>query len=168
MKKYYGLFLRFFCILTYIFAFSAAYAANLANPNSNPNSSPLGYWKTIDDVTGKPKSILHLYISGRTLSGQVVKIFPRPGYDQNEVCKACTGAKHNQRIVGMVIMQGLKQEANNPKVWSGGEILDPLNGKTYRCMVTVVKNGQALDARGYIGFSLFGRSQTWWRVGSPN
>src|SRR5262245_15467378 len=122
-------------------------------------NSPVGYWKTIDDVTGKPKSILHIYQSGGLLYGQVEKIFPRPGHDQNELCTSCKGPKHNQPIVGMVVMEGLKQNADNPSQWGGGQILDPMNGNTYRCSIQLSDNGQKLNVRGYIGISLFGRSQ---------
>lgn len=131
-------------------------------------ASPLGYWKTIDDVTGKPKSILKIFqAKNHLVYGQVVKIFPRPGYDENEVCTACHGARHNQRIVGMIVMEGLKQEADDLDEWSGGTIMDPLNGKTYRCYIRVVDNGQRLKVRGYIGIALLGRTQTWLRVGAP-
>ncbi|MFZ2315718.1 MAG: DUF2147 domain-containing protein [Gammaproteobacteria bacterium] len=131
-------------------------------------NSPVGYWKTIDDVTGKPKSILQIsQTSSQALSGRIMKIFPSPGKDENEVCEACTGARHNQRIVGMVILEGLKQSAANPNEWSGGSILDPKNGKTYRCKVTVMDGGNKLTVRGYIGAPLFGRTQTWLRVSSP-
>lgn len=153
MKKMIPLFLMSFFVLILPHAHAA-----------NTSLSPFGYWKTIDDVTGKPKSIVHIYQSGHALYGQVVKIFPRPGYDQNEVCSACKGAKHNQRIVGMIVMEGLTQNASNPVEWSGGQVLDPLNGKTYRCAITVVDKGEKLNARGYIGISLFGRTQTWVRV----
>lgn len=135
----------------------------LAFPLYAANISPLGYWKTIDDVTGKPKSILHIYQSGNALYGRIVKIYPRPGYDENEVCSACRGSRHNQRIVGMVIMEGMRQTANNPAEWSNGHILDPLSGKTYSCTITVINGGRDLNVRGYIGFSLFGRTQTWIR-----
>lgn len=153
MKK----FMQSLLVLVSVLMFSISYAA--VNYNS-----PLGYWKTIDDVTGKPKSILKIYQSGGSLYGQVVKIFPRPGYDENEVCSACKGSRHNQRIVGMVVMEGLKQDSKNPAVWSGGSIMDPLNGKTYRCMITLINGGQQLNVRGYIGVSLFGRTQTWIRA----
>lgn len=134
---------------------------------ASASNSPLGYWKTIDDVTGKPKSILKIFMSGGALYGQVVKIFPRPGYDQNELCTACTGYRHNKKIVGMVIMEGLHQNPNSPAEWSGGTIMDPLNGKTYKCYITLISNGQKLNVRGYIGISLFGRTQTWIRVPKP-
>jgi uncharacterized protein (DUF2147 family) len=142
-----------------IFIFPSVFAADL--------SSPLGYWRTIDDVTGKPKSILHIFQSGNTIDGRIVKIFPRPGYDQNEVCAECTGSLHNKRIVGLVIMQGLSQDSSNPNEWNGGTILDPVSGKTYKCMLTVIDGGRRLNARGYLGISMFGRTQTWERVSKP-
>jgi uncharacterized protein (DUF2147 family) len=146
-------------IVIMVFGLSVAYAA----PSHN-NLSPVGYWKTIDDVTGKPKSVLQItQQSDGSLSGRIVKIWPKPGKDENEVCEACKGDKHNQRIVGMVIMTGLKQGDTQ---WEGGEILDPSNGKTYNCNIRVVDNGAKLNVRGYIGFSLLGRTQTWLRVNS--
>ncbi len=149
------------------FAVSCLLFALMAVVQAANAVSPTGYWKTIDDVTGKPKSILQITESGGAIYGRILKIFPSPGKDQNEVCEACTGARHNQRIVGMTIMEGLKQDASNPNEWSGGNITDPKNGKTYRCKVTVIDGGQKLNVRGYIGAPLFGRTQTWIRVSSP-
>lgn len=131
-------------------------------------ASPVGYWQTIDDVTNKPKSILQISMQkNNTISGRVIKIFPRPGYDQNEVCTACEGYRKNKPIVGMTIMQGLKRSANNPNQWIGGSIMDPLNGKTYHCNLDLTAGGKQAVVRGYIGLPMFGRSQTWNRVGSP-
>lgn len=47
--------------------------------------------------------------------------------------------------------------------WSGGEILDPESGKTYRAQMKLADGGRKLVVRGYIGLPLFGRSQTWIR-----
>jgi uncharacterized protein (DUF2147 family) len=47
--------------------------------------------------------------------------------------------------------------------WTGGEILDPENGKTYKATLKLADNGQKLLVRGYIGLPIFGRSQTWVR-----
>jgi uncharacterized protein (DUF2147 family) len=47
--------------------------------------------------------------------------------------------------------------------WSGGEILDPESGKTYRARMKLIDGGRRLVIRGYIGLPLFGRSQTWVR-----
>lgn len=156
MKKWIHVLLA--CVTFLLLPLTNAFAAN---------NSPLGYWKTIDDVTGKQKSIVKIYESGGALYGQVTRIWPRPGYDENEVCSACTGSRHNQKIVGMVIMEGLKQDSSNPSQWTGGTIMDPLNGKFYRCTITLTNNGSQLNVRGYIGISLFGRSQTWIRHSGP-
>lgn len=130
--------------------------------------SPVGFWKTIDDVSGQPQSILHIWqTSDGQLNGRIVKIWPAPGKSENDVCSACEGSRHNKRILGMVIMDGLKQNAGNAKEWTGGKILDPSKGKFYRCNVKIVDNGQKLKVRGYIGISLFGRSQTWLRISWP-
>jgi uncharacterized protein (DUF2147 family) len=132
-------------------------------------ASPEGYWKTIDDVTGKPKAIVEVAQGGNSqLYGRVLKIFPKPGQDQNLLCTECKGAKHNQRIVGMVILEGLKQQTKgSPDLWTGGKILDPKNGKVYNCQAQLVEGGQKLLVRGYVGLPMFGRSQTWIRVGNP-
>lgn len=126
-----------------------------------------GYWRTIDDVTGKPKAIIKISESeDHTLTGKILKIFPRPGYDQNEVCAACEGDKHNQRIVGMTVMNHVKADPDNQNLYTKGSILDPKNGKTYHCNVLLTQGGQQLEVRGYLGIPLFGRSQTWVRVNS--
>lgn len=102
------------------------------------------------------------------MQGTVVKIFPRPGYDQSELCVACKGSLHNQRIMGMAVLNNLTPDPENPGRWNGGEILDPHNGKTYRCTVQISDHNQKMKVRGYIGMPLFGRSQTWERVQDLN
>jgi uncharacterized protein (DUF2147 family) len=47
-------------------------------------------------------------------------------------------------------------------VWDDGTIYDPKSGKTYSCKMTV--EGNNLKIRGYVLFSLFGRSEVWTRV----
>jgi len=125
------------------------------------STSPVGYWKTIDDQTGQPKSIVKITQSGQTLTGQVVRIFPKPGESQNKLCEACTGDKHNKPIVGMVILTGLKFDGES---WTGGRILDPKTGKTYRCTIKVASSGSTLSMHGYVAVSALGRTQTWVRV----
>ena len=121
--------------------------------------SPTGNWTTISDKDGKPRSIVKIYMSGNTLNGRVVKVFPRPG--DKGICTQCKGSRKNKKILGMIILWGMKKSSAN--VWSGGRILDPKNGKVYRCKITVGKNGKRLIVRGYVGISLLGRNQTWIR-----
>jgi uncharacterized protein (DUF2147 family) len=120
-------------------------------------ASPLGYWKTIDDVTGNVKSIVKLSGSPSDLSGSVVKLFP----GALTVCSACKGSLKDKPILGMTIMHGLKQDPSDTNKWTDGTIMDPKNGESYRCTITVSDDGSKLNVRGYIGISLLGRSQTW-------
>jgi uncharacterized protein (DUF2147 family) len=60
----------------------------------------------------------------------------------------------------MVIVRGLVKDGDE---YSGGDILDPDNGVVYRCKVRLMEGGSKLSVRGYVGISLFGRSQVWSR-----
>lgn len=126
----------------------------------NTDPSPIGYWRTIDDVTGKPKSIIQIWKNeDQTLAGKVVKIFSSQA--KNKLCVACKGLHHNEPIVGMVILSQLKPGKAR---WKDGQILDPQSGKTYRCSLQVAEKGNKLNVHGYIGLPMFGRSQIWERV----
>ena len=124
-------------------------------------NTPVGTWHTVDDATGKVKSTVEIYDAGNgTLEGKVVELLDSDK-GPNAVCDACKGDKHNQPIVGMVIAWGLKPDGDT---WNGGKIMDPKNGKTYSAKMTPVDGGKKLEVRGYMGFSLLGRTQTWVRV----
>ena len=139
------------------FMFAIAHAAEISL------ETPVGYWKTIDDVTGKPKSIVQIWkTNDNILMGKVVKIFSKNNHaDQTKKCEACKGDLHGQPIVGMVILSGLTAKQNQ---WKNGKILDPENGKSYSCAMHTIDHGKKLDVRGFIGLSLLGRTQTWERV----
>jgi len=122
--------------------------------------SPVGLWRSIDDKTGKERSLIRIVESGGTLEGKVEKIFDQPGDDPAHLCKKCEGDRKDKPVIGMTILWGLKQQGDT---YSGGEILDPNNGKIYRSKLQVLDGGKKLEVRGYIGVSLFGRSQTWLR-----
>ena len=121
-------------------------------------STPVGVWQTVDDHTGQPKALVQIVEDGDgTLSGKVIKGL-NPNDPPGRRCTACTGARKDQPILGMTIIDGMKKTDDG---WDGGHILDPENGKIYRCKMHVEDGGQKLVVRGYIGFSLLGRSQTW-------
>ena len=124
------------------------------------SASPVGLWKTIDDETGEVKSLVRISEEGDSLIGRIDKLFPKPGKDPNPVCEQCPGDKKDKPILGMVIVWGLTKQDDE---WSGGFILDPNRGKTYKCKIKLEGAGGTLTVRGYIGFSLLGRSQTWLR-----
>jgi uncharacterized protein (DUF2147 family) len=121
-------------------------------------STPVGLWKTIDDATGNPRSHVRIEEVNGELQGKVEKIYPFPGDDPENLCDKCKGERKDKPVVGMTILWGLKEGGG---VWKGGKILDPDNGKIYRCKMTLSDDGRELDVRGFIGISLIGRTQTW-------
>lgn len=126
-------------------------------PLALASSSPVGTWTTIDDKTGEKRAIVNLSISGGTLNGTIVKVFPQPG--DTGICSKCPGAFKGKKIQGLGFVWGLKDQGNG--VWSGGSILDPKSGKIYRAKMTL--EGNKLYVRGYVGVSILGRTQTWVR-----
>lgn len=138
-------------IITAVMAIAPAFA---------DDSSPVGLWKNIDDVTGKPKALIRISESNGTLTGQIEKLFRDPGEEQNPKCDKCEDARKNQPIVGMTILSGLKKDGDE---YNGGEILDPNNGKVYKSKLHLTDGGKKLSVRGYIGVPMLGRSQVWVR-----
>jgi uncharacterized protein (DUF2147 family) len=124
-------------------------------------AGPEGWWKTIDDKTGQAKSIVHIRKAGDGLTGAVEKLFRRPDEEQAPVCHDCSGDRKDKPILGMTILWGMRPAGEG---WDNGSVLDPKNGKIYRCKLTLSPDGQSLTVRGYLGISLLGRSQTWKRV----
>jgi uncharacterized protein (DUF2147 family) len=129
-------------------------------PLAHAQDSAAGLWKSIDDKTGKPKSLIRITESGGELQGKIEKLFRDPDTDQNPKCDKCEGANKAQPIIGMTILFGLKKEGEE---YTGGKIIDPENGKTYSSKLSVVENNKKLNVRGYIGVPFMGRSQTWVR-----
>jgi uncharacterized protein (DUF2147 family) len=137
-----------------ICAISLAWSAHAAD------AGPVGRWQTIDDDDGKPRSLVVIEEKQGELTGRIVQIYPRPGDDAQNLCEQCAGARKNQPIVGMVFMWGLRKQGDE---YSGGEILDPDSGNIYRAKLKLSPDGRQLTVRGYLGISLFGRSQVWLR-----
>jgi uncharacterized protein (DUF2147 family) len=130
---------------------------------SAPVSKPItGNWKTIDDETGKPKSIVNIYKkSDGKLYGKIIKLFREKGEDQDPICDKCTDYRKNKKIIGMVIITGLEKDGD--EWYADDAILDPNNGKIYDCKIWLDEdNPDLLQVRGYIGW--FFRTQTWERV----
>ncbi|OWW19313.1 DUF2147 domain-containing protein [Noviherbaspirillum denitrificans] len=124
------------------------------------DASPIGVWKTIDDETGKPKSLVRITESNGELRGKIEKLFRESGEDPNPKCEKCEGTLKDQPVIGMTIITGMKKDGGE---YNGGQILDPNNGKVYKSKMTVVDGGKKLDVRGYIGVPMLGRTQTWVR-----
>jgi uncharacterized protein (DUF2147 family) len=125
-------------------------------------STPVGLWKTIDDETKIEKSLVRITESGGVLSGKIEK-FLDPKTAPDVTCDHCTDERKDKPILGMTIIRNAKPDAAK-EVWEGGDILDPNNGKVYKLRLKPQDGGKKLEVRGFIGFALIGRSQTWIRV----
>ncbi|WP_299367657.1 DUF2147 domain-containing protein [Winogradskyella sp.] len=115
-----------------------------------------GKWKTIDDETGKEKSIVEIYEDDGKVYGKIVEILTEK---KKAVCSKCDGDKKDQPILNMIIIEGLEKDDD---VYEGGTILNPENGKEYKCRLKIEEDQDTLQVRGYVAF--FYKTQYWRRV----
>ena len=117
-----------------------------------------GRWKTIDDQTGKPKSIVEISrAADGSYTGKIVELL-NPS-KPNPVCDKCKDDRKNKPITGMEIIRGMKADGANQ--WSGGTILKPDEGKVYKSKMQLLEDGKKLEVSGCIAFIC--KSQTWLR-----
>ena len=117
----------------------------------------VGKWKTIDDESGKEKGVVEIFEQKGKFYGKIIDILEIEY--KHRKCEKCEGDDKNKPILGLIIIKGMKK---NGAQFDGGKVLDPKNGKTYHCKITL-DGKDKLIVRGYIGIPLFGRSQTWIR-----
>ena len=120
---------------------------------------PAGRWTTIDDATGKAKSVVEIYQArDGSYAGRVAEILDTKD-GPNPACDKCKGALHGNPIKGMVILWGLKPDGAGK--WTGGRVLDPENGKDYKAKLELLEGGRKLGMSGCIAFLC--RQQVWLR-----
>ncbi|MCB2410092.1 DUF2147 domain-containing protein [Hymenobacter lucidus] len=122
--------------------------------------APLGVWA---DDTGE--SHIEIFRCGETLCGRLVWQ-QQPQESNTGRPKADTRnpdpEKRGQPLHNLTVLQGLRYNAATER-WEDGQIYDPHNGRTYSCYVSLVSKDK-LELKGYIGFSLIGRSHYWLRI----
>lgn len=138
---------------------TAAFAAFAARA-ANAQATPVGFWNTISDKDGRPTGVVEIRLVGDSEYVGIVRGILVPATREDSLCTKCTGALENAPVIGLTILRGMRRHGDE---WSGGEILDPETGKTYRAKMKLTDGGNKLIVRGYIGISLLGRSQTWVR-----
>jgi uncharacterized protein (DUF2147 family) len=129
-------------------------------PAWGQGSTPVGLWQTVSDRTGRPDGLVRVLEVDGEYIGTVVAVFSPAAESSNPLCEECKGDLKNKPIVGMTILHGVRRSQDG---YSAGEILDPDEGRVYKCRIVLSEGGQKLEVRGYIGIPLFGRSQTWIR-----
>lgn len=122
-------------------------------------STPAGVWQTVNE-RGEREGLVRIIDVDGELRGSVIAVYSPPAPSANPVCEDCPGERKGKPVVGLQILSGMRWDGEQ---YSGGEILDPDNGKVYRCTLQLVDGGRKLEVRAFIGLSIFGRTQTWLR-----
>ncbi len=115
-----------------------------------------GQWLTAED-----ESVVEIYKCENTLCLRIVWLkepFRDDGTQKVDENNPDTEKRTNE-IIGMIIGSGFEYQGD--KLWEGGNIYDPNSGKTYSCKIKL--EGDELKVRGFIGVSLFGRTEMWKR-----
>lgn len=121
----------------------------------------VGLWEQVDENSGKAESWFKISERNGVYEGNVVKIFFKPGEDENWVCSKCEGAEKGAPVLGLTLIKGMQR---NGRTYENGTIMDPRDGAVYRALMKLTPDGRKLEVRGYLGISLFGRSQVWNRL----
>ena len=146
------------------FSFSASAQAVSKPALASPQDSPVGRWKTVDDSTGKVKSIVAIREENGKLYGTIEELFDPPV--PHPTCYLCTGDLKDRPLVGLRILwdflpDGSRQDAGE---WTGGQVLDPETGKIYRASLALEDGGKKLRLHGYFLVTLLGRTEHWLRA----
>ena len=149
------------CVLKLIIlgAVVAAGTGMAAAQSAEPTA--VGLWEQVDEKTGQAESWFRISGRGGAYEGRIVKIFSKPGDDPNWVCDKCEGAEKGAPVLGLALIKGMQR---NGLSYENGTIMDPRDGSVYRARMTLSPDGRKLEVRGYLGISLFGRSQVWNRL----
>ncbi len=116
----------------------------------------LGHW-----LTEEGKAVVEVYRCDDQFCGKIVWLKEPKNEDGTEKLDTENPdpGKRDRKIIGLNIVWGFRYDGDNK--WVGGKIYDPDNGKTYSCKMNL--KGDTLKVRGYIGFSLIGRTTVWTR-----
>jgi uncharacterized protein (DUF2147 family) len=139
---------------TMLLAIAMCFTGSLAMAQA----SPVGLWKTIDDKTKKERSLVRISEAGGALAGKIEKRLD-PDAKADDKCDKCSDDRKDKLIQGLEIIRGAKQDGEH---WTGGSILDPEDGKSYKLRLKLEDAGKKLEVRGYLG--PFYRNQHWIRV----
>ncbi|MBT4413600.1 MAG: DUF2147 domain-containing protein [Polaribacter sp.] len=117
-----------------------------------------GKWHSTNENTGEVDSVIEVYKKDGKAFAKVVDI--KDAARKDAVCEKCEDENKNRPILGLNILTGLEKDGEE---WSGGNILDPRNGKIYKCYIKLIEPNK-LKLRGYIGLALFGKTAYWERA----
>ena len=118
----------------------------------------IGVWLT----SGKEPAKIQVYKSGEKYYGKIIWLKnPTENGKQRVDANNPDEAKRSNPIIGLVMLTGFRFDGDEE--WKGGSIYDPESGKTYSSYM-YLKDRNTLKVRGYVGISLFGRTEVWTRA----
>ena len=133
-----------------------------AAAGAHAQTTPEGLWQTYDKDTNQPKSLVRISSEGGIYRGVIEKLLD-PAV-ANPVCDECTDDRQGKPVIGMAIIRGVRQSAEEPGLWDGGDILEPKTGAVYQVQLRLADGGKTLQVHGYVGSPMFGRTRTWTRI----
>ena len=110
----------FFLGLALSVLFGSAFVPSLrakAGAEKPSLDSPVGRWKTVDDVTGKPKSVVTIWEEHGKLYGRVQKLVDPDPKNPNPTCEDCTGETKGKPVVGLKILWDLQKDGDGSCSW---------------------------------------------------
>lgn len=131
---------------------------SFAAHSQNKADGIIGIWIT----GGKEPAKIQVYKSGEKFYGKIIWLKnPTDNGMQRTDANNPDNAKRSNPVTGLVMLTGFKFDGDNE--WKDGDIYDPESGKTYSAYI-YLKDKNTLKVRGYVGISLFGRTETWTRT----
>jgi len=145
-----------------MFRSAIAIVISVASVSAMAQMTPVGLWKTISDKDGSVTSEVRIIETDGVVSGKIERDLG-PKAKPDDKCVECKDDRKDQLIAGLEIIRGAKKTEGRD-VWEGGTVVDPNNGTVYKLKMTPIEGGKKLEVRGFVGFALLGRTQTWLRA----